>query len=84
MGKEINWAKNLEDISAVKEKRPEGDGWFTVSEFIDNASIGSQRAYQLIRVGIADGKVEKFIGSVYSNEHQHRVKRVWYRFISGK
>ena len=78
----IDWAKNLASISESKEKKPEGKGWFTVKEFMENSQVGSHRAYDLIRSGISDGKLEKFIGSEYSVEHKHRVKRVWYRFIN--
>ena len=84
MGKKIDWAKNLEDISQTNEKKPQGEGWFTVKEFMVNADIGTHRAYDLIRAGMENKQVEKFIGSEYSPTHRHRVKRAWYRFIDPK
>ena len=84
MGKKINWAKSPQDISQTNEKKPQGDGWFTVKEFMANADIGTHRAYELIRSGIENEQVEKFTGSEYSPTHRQRVKRAWYRFVDPK
>ena len=84
MGKKIDWVKNLEQLSKSKEKMPVGEGWFTIKEFIENSGIGTHRAYDIVRAALKEKKVEKFSGSEYCQEHQHRVKRCWYRFIDPK
>lgn len=79
MGKKINWAKALESLAKPHEILPEGDGWFTVREFAKNTEVGLHRTYEIMNLGLKDGTVEKFHGSVWSEAHRQRVRKNWYR-----
>ena len=81
MGKKIDWAKNLEKLSKKKEKKPQGDGWFMIHDFVVNADVGIDRAYKLMKRGLEDKVIEKYQGSEFCAEHNQIVKRTWYRFI---
>ena len=82
--KKINWASTLERLAeGVQSNEPEGDGWFTSSEFMDKASIGHDRAYRLLRVNLKAGRIECYKGSSWNEVHKQLTRRVWYRFIEG-
>ena len=84
MGKKINWAKSLEDLSVTSENKPDGEGWFTAHEFREQSGIGITRTYQLLKQGLKDKKVEKYQGTSYDKDHKQQVRRCWYRFINSK
>ena len=84
MGKEIDWAKNLESISRTVARLPEGDGWFSAEEFIANSGMGRAKAYRVMKQMQTDGKMEYFHGSDYNPRLGHNCRRVWYRFVDGK
>ena len=79
---EINWAEKLEDLGSRGANTPEGDGWFSAKDFIENMGVGRNRGYRLLQEAIIDGKMEVFNGSEYNPVLGQKVRRIWYRFIS--
>lgn len=84
MGKKINWAKGLQELSKSTDKTPSGEGWFTAIDFKEESGVGINRTYILLKVGLQEKKLEKFQGTIYDEDHQQQVRKCWYRFVSDK
>ncbi len=84
MGKKINWAKGLQELSKVSDNTPIGDGWFTAIEFQQKSGVGINRTYKLLKSGLQEKKIEKFQGTIFDEDHQQQVRKCWYRFVSNK
>jgi hypothetical protein len=81
---DLKWVERLQALSNSKANEPEGEGWFTASEFQNKTGIGITRSHRLLRAGLADKTIEIYKGSVWSETQQQLVRRVWYRFIKPK
>ncbi len=77
----INWAKTLDALSDKKGNEPVGEGWFTTAELMENAKIGHDKAFRLLRRNLKDGVIETHKGSSWNAQHKILSRRVWYRFI---
>jgi hypothetical protein len=76
----INWAKKLKEAGSSKEIKPEGNDWFTIHDLKRETGKSVTNCYVFVKEQISEGKLEKFKGSKYSNEHKQLTKAVWYRF----
>lgn len=77
----INWAKKLKEVGSSKEVKPEGKDWFTIHDLKRETGKGVTNCYVFVKEQISAGKLEKFKGLQYSNEHKQLTKAVWYRFV---
>ena len=77
----MEWAKKIEELSATRERKPEGENWFTADKFKAEANIGNSRCYKLLKEAREAGKLEIYNGCEFNEELGQLVRRVWYRFI---
>jgi hypothetical protein len=84
VGKKINWAKGLQELSKSTDKTPNGEGWFTAIDFQKESGVGINRTYTLLKAGLQEKKLEKFQGTIYDEDHRQQVRKCWYRFVNSK
>lgn len=80
----MDWAKQLESHAKPKNNKPDGDGWFTISELREESDWGKDRAYKFIKEKLESNEIEMFRGSEYSELQGQLVRRNWYRFKNRK
>ncbi len=77
----LGWVDSLANLGQ-KTKEPEGDGWLTIWQIIDESPYGITKTRNLVRNCVADGTWEFFEGNVLSGELLVRAR--WYRPKSPK
>lgn len=72
-----NWASLLQQELNKNARTPPGTGWLTRDELKATWKVGFHKLYMILNKLIAQNKVEKFEGFVYTNGKS--CTRTWYR-----
>lgn len=73
---DLSWVDSLAELGR-KAKIPEGEGWLTIWDIIDESPYGITKTRALIRKCVDDGTWEIFDGNVLSGDLLVRAR--WYR-----